>query len=76
MQELLSLWHWGTSPSWYVDGLPTRKLPELHATEIFMEASSRRRDELLTSFPALSPLWRMGGGAENFKLLTMVWSFW
>ena len=28
------LWHWGTSPSWYVDGSPTRKLPELHATEI------------------------------------------
>ena len=33
-------------------------------------------DGSLTRGPALSPLWRMGGGAETSKLLVMAWPFW
>ena len=33
----------------------------------FMEASSHRHDQLLTSFPALSPLWRMGRWVWKFQ---------
>ena len=66
-QELLTPWSWGMSPTW--------KLSELHTTGIFVEASSRRHDQLLTPFPALLSSQENGGWAENSKLLIMAWSF-
>lgn len=48
--------------------LPTQ-LSKPHSSEIFMGASSHRHDQSLTPFSAL--LRRMGGVAENSKLLIM-----
>lgn len=50
MQELLSLWSWGASPSWHVDISPTQKISGL-CNLVFMEAS--RRCDQLTQTPAL-----------------------
>lgn len=47
------------SPSW--------KLSKPHALGIFMEASSCKRDELLTSLQSFSHSWRMGVRSGKFQ---------
>lgn len=75
-QDLLSPWSCGTSPSWYMDVFTNLEPLWTPCYWDFMEAATHRHDQLLSPFPALSPLWRTGGGAGNPKLLIMVWSFW
>ena len=66
IQELLSLWRWGTPSSWHMDVLPAWKLSELCTSRLFVEASSHRYDRLGTLFAFPYP-----GAAESSKLLIM-----
>lgn len=67
MQELLS--------PWFMDCLPTWKLPKPPTLGTSVEGSSCRHDQLLVPFPAPLPAGGGHGRAENSKLLTMAWSF-
>jgi hypothetical protein len=54
---------------------PVRIPPSMTGSVIFLEASVYRHHQLLTQSP--TPLLFLGqSGAESYKLLIMVWSFW
>ena len=66
-QELLSPWSWGAPPSWYADVFSHLETLQTSYCWDFMEASSRRDDQLLTPFSApltlLEKWWGRGGGS-------------
>lgn len=55
---------------------PTWKVSKPHTVGIFVEASSRSYERLLTPFLAPLSSLEAGGEAENFKHLIMAWTFW
>lgn len=62
------------SPSWYM-GVFTNQEALQKQYSWYWGAFSCRYVQLLKSFIAPCPLWRIGAGAENFKLLIMASSF-
>ena len=59
-----------------VDKFTGLELSEAPTVGNFMEDSSWMCDQLSIPFPVLSPLWKVGGGTKNSKLLIIAWSFW
>lgn len=74
MQELLSLWSWGASPSQGVDELTLGALRTLDYWD-FMAASPRMQSQSLIPLPAPPLSKEDEGGAEASMLLTKACSF-
>ena len=77
VQEILSLWSWGTSPSWHLDVFTKLKTLQTPCYWDFMEAITHNINRLLISFPTPLPSLENGWWRpENMKLLIMALSFW
>lgn len=58
-------WSWGLSPSWHQDVFTNLEASQTHYCWDFMEASSHKYGQLLTSFPAPLSSFEDRGWAEN-----------